>query len=142
MKIKVRRFDDSFPLPEYKTTGAAAMDCYVREGVTIGPKETVVVPLNIALKPPHGHFVLMAPRSSLFKRGLTMRNGVAIFDEDYCGDEDEYRAVLYNFSDQPVTVERGDRLTQIVALPFDRVEWEEVGSMDEKSRGGFGTTGV
>jgi len=142
MKIRVKRFDKELPLPEYKTPGAAAMDCYVREGTTIPAHSTAVVPLNIALQPPAGHFVLMAARSSTFKRGLMMANNIAIFDEDYCGDGDEYLLSLYNFTDQPVVVEKGDRLSQIIALPFNRVEWDEVEFLENKDRGGIGTTGI
>lgn len=141
MNVRVRRFDASLPLPAYKTPGAAAMDLAVREEVTIAPQSVGSVTLNIALKPPPGHFVLMAARSSLHKKGLMMANNVAIFDEDYCGDNDEYRAVLYNFSANPVTLAKGERITQIIALPFDRIVFEEVAKMDDPSRGGFGTTG-
>ena len=142
MKVPIRRFDKELPLPEYKTAGAAAMDCYVREGTTIAPGAVEIVPLNMAIQPPRGHFVLMAPRSSMFKRGLKMANDVGIFDEDYCGNNDEYRLVLHNFTKEPVTVEKGDRLAQIIVLPFDRVEWEEVDSLKNENRGGLGTTGT
>lgn len=142
MNVPVRRIDKELPLPQYKTLGAAAMDCLVREQATIPPGEVVLVPLNIALKPPRGHFVLVSPRSSLHKRGLVMANGIGIGDEDYCGDNDEYRAPLLNFSSTPVTLERGDRVVQMIILPFDRVEWEEVETLGAPDRGGFGSTGV
>jgi dUTP pyrophosphatase len=141
MQVDIKRFDQSLPLPAYQTPGAAAMDLSVRKGGVVPPKGMLYLPLNIALKPPAGHFVLMAARSSLHKRGLMMANNVAIFDEDYCGDNDEYKVVLYNFTDQPVTVEKGDRLAQIVVLPYDKVEWQEVASLGNPDRGGYGTTG-
>ncbi|MFM2330955.1 MAG: hypothetical protein RLZZ26_462 [Candidatus Parcubacteria bacterium] len=142
MKVPVRRVDTSVPLPEYKTAGAAAMDCAVRESVTIPAHTTVLVPLNIALNPPRGHFVLLAARSSLHKRGLMMANGIGIGDEDFVGDADEYRAALYNMTDAPVELAPGDRVVQMLILPFDRVEWEEVDSLGEEARGGFGSTGI
>ena len=117
------------------------MDCYVREGTTIPPQSVGYVPLNIALKPPRGHFVLLAARSSLHKRGLLLANGIGIGDEDFSGDADEYQAALYNLTDHPVEIERGERLVQMMVLPFDRVEWEDADSLDAESRGGFGTTG-
>ena len=70
-----------------------------------------------------------------------MANSIGILDEDFAGNGDEYRAFVYNFTDQPVVVEKGDRLVQIVFLPFDRVEWEEVNDMEEPTRGAFGSTG-
>jgi len=142
MKVKVRRFDKELPLPEYKTSGAAAMDCAARETAEIKPGETVMVPLNIAIDLPDGYFLLMAARSSLYKRGLVLRNGIGIGDCDYCGDGDEYRAALYNFSDEAVTVERGDRVTQILILSYDQVGWEEVDHLGNEDRGGFGSTGI
>ncbi len=134
--------DKGLDLPAYKTPGAAAMDCTVREDVVVPPGKVVMVGLNVAIKPPKGHFVLLAARSSLFKRGLMMANNVGIGDEDYSGDNDEYMAPLYNFSTEPVEVKRGERAIQIMILPFERVEWQETDSLQNPDRGGFGTTGI
>ncbi len=142
MKARIRRIDQSIPLPEYKTSGAAAMDLASREDITIAPRSIGYVHLNVSIEPPAGHFVLMAPRSSLHKRGLMFANSVGVFDEDYSGDEDEYKAILYNFSDEPVQVQKGERICQIMILPVDRVEWEEVETLENPTRGGIGSTGV
>jgi dUTP pyrophosphatase len=142
MDVLVKRVDKGLPLPEYKTPGAAAMDCLVREDVMVPPRGVMMASLNVALKPPHGHFVFIAARSSLHKRGLMMANSVGIGDEDYAGDGDEYKAPLYNFTDESVEVKRGERIAQMIILPFDRVIWKEVDSLNTKDRGGFGTTGV
>ena len=142
MDMKVRRFDKEIPLPQYQTPGAVAMDLALREGATIQPHQVARLPLNVAIKPPAGHFILLAARSSLYKRGLAMRNSVGIFDEDYTGDNDEYQAVLYNFTDEEVRVEKGDRIAQIIVIPYVKVDLNEVDSMGESDRGGFGTTGI
>lgn len=142
MEVNIRRIDKELPLPEYKTTGAVALDLSVREGGIIAPHTTYKFPLNVAIKPPAGHFVLMAARSSLQKRGLMMANGVGIFDEDYAGDNDEYHAAIHNLTDEPVTIERGERLTQIIILPYEKVTLTEVTSLGNVDRGGFGTTGI
>lgn len=142
MEINIRRIDASQDLPKYKTPGAIAMDCAARETVRIPAKTIGYVPLNFALKPPQGHFVLMAARSSLHKRGLICANGIGLFDEDFSGDNDEYVAILYNFTDATVEVTAGDRITQIIALPYDRMEWNEVSSLGNNDRGGIGSTGV
>lgn len=118
------------------------MDCPVREDVEVPPKGVAMVSLNIALSPPRGHFVLLAARSSLHKRGLMLANGIGIGDEDFAGDTDEYRAPLYNFLDEPVSIKRGERLVQMMVLPVDRVAWEEVDTLQSPDRGGFGTTGI
>lgn len=142
MKVSVRRIDKRLPLPEYKTPGAAAMDCLVREDIEISPKSVSMVALNIALKPPEGHFVLLAARSSLHKRGLMMANGIGIGDEDFSGDNDEYQAALYNFTDVSVALKKRDRILQMIILPFDRVVWDEVDSLGNPDRKGFGATGL
>ncbi|MEA2701764.1 MAG: dUTP pyrophosphatase [Candidatus Parcubacteria bacterium] len=142
MKVPIKRMDADLPLPEYKTAGASAMDLCVRETATVAPKSITVFPLNVAIQPPPGHFVLMAARSSLQKRGLMLANGIGILDEDYAGDKDEYHAALYNFTDAPVEVKRGERVTQIVVLPYDRVTWKEEASLGSPDRGAYGTTGL
>ncbi|HFC11092.1 MAG TPA: dUTP diphosphatase [Candidatus Kaiserbacteria bacterium] len=142
MKVLIRKIDKKLELPEYKTAGAAGMDCVARVDTEIAPGVCGMVPLNIAIKPPRGHFVLLVARSSLHKRGLMLANGVGICDEDFSGDDDEYNAVIYNFTHEPVKVLRGERIVQILVLPFNRVEWDEVDTLATKSRGGFGTTGV
>jgi dUTP pyrophosphatase len=142
MNIRIKRFDKELPLPEYKTVGAAALDLASRIDVTILPKTIAYVPLNVAIEPPAGHFVFLAARSSLHKKGLIPANGIGIIDPDYSGDEDEYKAALYNFSDTDVTILRGERIMQIVITPFAHVDLKEVDDMEKDSRGGFGTTGA
>lgn len=142
MKAKIKRIDKSLPLPAYKTTGAAALDCHVRETVIAAPQQITYVPLNVCIKPPTGHYVMMVARSSLHKRGLMLANGIGIGDEDFCGNQDEYKAAIYNFTNAPVTIEKGDRIAQMIMRPYEKVEWEEVDDMQTDSRGGFGSTGV
>lgn len=141
MKIKIKRFDKTLPLPQYKTPGAAAFDLTAREAVEIPPKEFKYVPLNVAVETPHGYFLLLAARSSTHKKGIWMANGIGIGDSDFSGDGDEYHAVYYNFTDKPVVVEKGERIAQGVFVPRQQIEWIEVETMKNKTRGGFGTTG-
>lgn len=141
MKVKIKLFDKSLPLPEYKTSGAAAMDLYAREEVQILPHQVLLVPLNIALQLPADYYVQISARSSLHKKGLMLANGIGIGDSDYCGDGDEYLAALYNFSDKPVTVQRGERIVQMIVLKRERIEFEELAKFTDKDRGGFGSTG-
>jgi dUTP pyrophosphatase len=141
LKLKIKRFDATLPLPAYQTAGAAGFDLYSREEVTIPPRQTALVPLNIALELPAGHWALLAARSSLPKRGLMLANGIGVGDEDYCGDQDEYRAFLLNFTDQPVTIPRGERIVQLLIMPSLRAEIEEVEHLTGPDRGGFGSTG-
>ncbi|MBU1967423.1 dUTP diphosphatase [Patescibacteria group bacterium] len=141
MKLKIKLFDKNLSLPEYQTDKAAALDLYARVDITIAPKKVGYVPLNIALELPPDHWALLAARSSLHKKGLMMANGIGVGDEDYCGDNDEYQAALLNFTNQPVVVKKGERIAQLIILPRERIEIEEVAELGNKDRGGLGTTG-
>ena len=141
MKLKIKRFDKTLPLPEYKTAGAAAFDLVARETVTIEPQTVGMVPMNIAIALPPDHWALVAARSSLHKRGVMMANGIGVGDSDFAGDNDEYRAALLNFTSQVVTIERGERIAQMIILPREKVELIEVGKLGNPDRGGFGSTG-
>lgn len=142
MLVKIKRFNKDLPLPAHKTDGAACFDLCAREAVEIPPKEIRFVPLNVAIEAPTGHFILLAARSSTHKKGLMLANGVGIVDPDYCGDEDEFKSAYYNFTDKPVIIEKGERVTQGMFVQFTRADWEEVEKMDKKTRGGFGSTGT
>lgn len=141
MKINIRRFDKSLPLPEYKTKGAAAFDLYVRQKTTIPAHKVGMITLNIAIQLPADHWALLAARSSLYKRGLMLANGIGIGDYDYRGDQDEYKAAIYNFTDEDVIVNQGERIVQMIIISRERVEFIEKKKFTAKNRGGFGTTG-
>ncbi len=142
MKVRIRRIDKSLPLPVYKTAGAVAFDLSARTDVEILPRNVGYVPLNVAIAIPAGYMIMTSPRSSLHKQGVTMVNGIGVFDEDFCGNEDEYHAALFNFTDKPVVIERGMRLVQGMLKKYEKVDWEEVDDLGNHSRGGFGTTGI
>src|SRR3989338_888764 len=140
-KIKIKRFDDSLPLPEYKTAGAAGFDLSAREKTIIKPGVVGYVPLNVAIETPRDHFFVLAVRSSTHKMGLMPANGIGIGDSDFRGDEDEYKIALLNFTDKPITVEKGTRIAQGLIVKHVKANWKEVAKMKSKTRGGFGSTG-
>jgi len=141
MKVRIKRIDKSLPLPEYKTSGAAGFDLSARVSLTVLPGGTVRVPLNVAIEPPEGYMVMLCARSSLHKKGLMPANGIGVMDRDFSGNTDEYLGALYNFTDKEVSIERGERIMQVVFKQYGKAEWEEVDDLGNKDRGGFGTTG-
>ena len=141
MNIKIKRFDKDLPLPKRQTEGAAAFDLTAREAVTIAPGAVGYVPLNVAIETPPDHFLLIAARSGTHKKGIMMANGLGIIDPDYSGNEDEIKAVYFNFSASPVAIEKGERIAQGTFVKISHPEWEELDEMPNKTRGGFGTTG-
>jgi dUTP pyrophosphatase len=142
MKLKIKRFDKSIPLPVHKTDGAVAVDLSSRLDVEIKPKEIAYIPMNIAVKVPDGYFTLLASRSSTHKLGIQSINGIGVIDRDFCGNEDEIKFAVRNFTDSVVHIEKGTRLCQLVLIKCEKFEFDEVDKMSAPSRGGFGTTGV
>ena len=140
-KIRIRRIDKTIPLPEYKTIGAAGFDLSARTDVVILPHTVGYVPLNVVIEPPEGYYVALVARSSLHKRGLIPANGFGVGDRDFAGNDDEYTAALYNFTEKEIHIPKGDRIMQVVVSPVLHVEFDEVDDMKNVSRGGFGTTG-
>lgn len=140
-KVKIKRVDKSLPLPVYETSGSVGFDIIARENAKIPPKEITLIPGNIVVEVPKGYMLMVASRSSTpKKKGLTPPHGLGIIDHDYCGNEDEIKIQVYNFTDEPVIVDRGEKIAQGVFIRIDKLEWEEVDEMTQDSRGGFGST--
>ncbi|GFN36462.1 dUTP diphosphatase [Tepidimicrobium xylanilyticum] len=142
MKIKVVN-KSNFPLPSYKTKGSAGMDLYANldESITIKPMERVLVPTGLYISIPNGYEAQIRARSGLaLKHGITLANGIGTIDSDYRG---EIGVILLNLSKEDYTINRGDRIAQLVIVKYERVEFEEVLSLDstERGEGGFGHTG-
>ena len=119
------------------------MDLYacIYNDITINPGETVKIGTGITLELPKNTFGAIFARSGLAtKQGLAPANKVGVCDEDYRG---EYIVPLHNHSNVPVTVKHGDRIAQLVIMPYIPVELEEVESLSDTERGsgGFGSSG-
>ena len=142
-KALIRLIDSSLPLPAYQTKGSAAFDLYSRVDMFINPGTMGLVPLNVCIKIPEGHVAIMAPRSSLFKKqNLILANNMGIVDEDFCGDNDEYLAQLYNIGPVAAKITKGERICQVLIIPITKIKFEQVEKMPDTSRGGFGSTGM
>ena len=143
MKVKVINKSGN-PLPEYATALAAGMDVRAdnAEPIVLRPLERALVPTGLYLEIPAGYEVQVRPRSGLaIKKGITVLNSPGTVDADYRG---ELRVILVNLSGEDSTVEKGERIAQIVLAAHAKIEWEEVGELEESERGagGFGSTGV
>ncbi|MDR1126586.1 MAG: dUTP diphosphatase [Treponema sp.] len=142
-RIKIRRLSPKSRLPRYETEGSAGMDvcAMLAEPVVILSGERTRIPTGFALEIPEGFEAQVRPRSGLaFKQGLTVLNAPGTIDSDYRG---EVAIVLVNLGDQPVVINDGDRIAQLVFAPITRVQLEETDVLSETDRGigGFGSTG-
>jgi dUTP pyrophosphatase len=130
-------------MPAYATAGSAGTDLQaaVEEPIILGPGERTLVPTGIRIALPAGYEAQIRPRSGLaIKQGITVVNAPGTVDSDYRG---EVKVGLVNLSSEAYTVQRGDRIAQMVVAPVTRVAWQPVASLDETERGagGFGSTG-
>ena len=141
-QAKIIRLDPEINLPNYATSESAGFDIAAAENISVLPGKTILIKTGLIIQAPKGHFLLLAARSSLpIKKGLMVANGIGVVDRDFAGPADEIKIQVYNFTDQPVDVKKGERIAQGLFLPVDQVEWQEVEKIEEKSRGGFGGSG-
>ncbi len=141
MKIKVIN-KSGLELPKYQTPCAAGMDIFadVPEEVTLKPLERKLIPTGLFIELPEGYEAQIRPRSGLaIKNGITVLNTPGTIDADYRG---EIGVILVNLSDREFTLQRGDRIAQMVIAKHECAEWEEVTELTgtERGAGGFGST--
>lgn len=142
--VSVQLLDPRAKLPAYGSPDAAGADLYVvADGpVTIAPGETVMLHTGLAFAIPKGYVGLVCARSSLgAKRGLAPANKVGVIDADYRG---EVRVALHNHGSVPQVVEDGDRVAQLLIVPYLTAEFTQAEELDgtERGSGGFGSTGM
>ena len=141
LDVTIKRVDESLPLPTYATLGSVGFDLLCRVFTEIASRSLGLIPANVIVRTPPGYMLLISLRSSTPRRkGLLVPHGVGIIDQDYCGEGDEIMLQVYNFRDELVTVERGERIAQGMFVPIARAIWHEVDEVGE-GRGGFGSTG-
>ncbi|TSC79397.1 MAG: dUTP pyrophosphatase [Candidatus Peregrinibacteria bacterium Gr01-1014_25] len=142
MDVAVRRIDQSLPLPQYHSHGAVGFDLVTRAATTIAPGAIGLVPGNVIVKVPEGYALLIVARSSLpRKKSLVCPHAIGVIDCDYHGPEDEIMVQVQNIGDEPVTVDRGERIAQGLFVRVEQAQWKEVDDHGAQTRGGFGSTG-
>ena len=132
------------PLPRYESAQAAGMDirCHLAEPVTLQPLERKLLPTGLYIELPIGYEAQIRPRSGLaLKRGITVLNTPGTIDADYRG---EIGVILINLSNEPQTIEPGERICQMVIAKHEQPELLQVQVLSETQRGagGFGHSGV
>lgn len=132
------------PLPAYATIESAGMDlrANIAEPVVLQPMERRLIPTGLHIALPAGHEAQIRPRSGLaLKHGITVLNSPGTIDADYRG---EVKVLLVNLSQEPFTVNDGERIAQMVIARHETAEWAEVEVLDatERGEGGYGHTGI
>ena len=142
MKVKIVN-NSRHALPEYQTPLSAGLDIRANldESVTLRPLERAMIPTGLFVELPEGCEMQIRPRSGLAaKHGITVLNSPGTIDADYRG---EIKVILVNLSNEPFTIESGERIAQMIGARYEQIEWlpvEELGAT-ERGAGGFGSTG-
>jgi dUTP pyrophosphatase len=141
MKVLVKKVRN-IELPKYQHSGDSGMDLInACENVVIAPGNRALIPTGIKVAIPHGYEIQVRSRSGLaFKKGIKVLNSPGTIDAGYRG---EIGVILFNTSNEPVTIEKNMRIAQAVLQKIEFIEWEETSELDESTRndGGFGSTG-
>lgn len=141
MNVNIKKLNPDAILPTYGSADAAGADLCSIEEVTVAPGETKLVHTGLAMAIPQGYGGFIFARSGLAtKRGLAPANKVGVIDADYRG---EIMVALYNQGQTAQTVERGERIAQLVLLPCPQAQFNLCEELDDTDRGegGFGSTG-
>lgn len=143
IKVKVVNNSNN-PLPSYATLMSAGMDlrANLTEPITIKPGEIKLIPSGLHIALPEGYELQVRPRSGLaLKHGITLTNSPGTVDADYRGD---VGAIVQNLGKEDFTINHGDRICQIVAKEYVRIDWEEVKELNKTDRadGAYGHSGV
>ncbi len=136
---------EGLELPSYESLGAAGMDVRAAvptdEPLVLAPSARALVPSGLSMAIPTGYEIQVRPRSGLaYKHGITVLNSPGTIDSDYRG---ELKVLLINHGSEPFTIERGERIGQLVIASVVQLAWDQVENLDETTRGagGFGSTG-
>lgn len=143
MEVKVKKLNKRAKLPTFGTDFSAGADLYCAEleKIVIYPHETQLVGTGISMEIPMGRVGLVFPRSGLaYKRDLCLANCVGVIDSDYRG---EIKVAIHNEGNAIQEVTPGERVAQIIILPYPRIDFVEETELAETERGvgGFGSTG-
>jgi dUTP pyrophosphatase len=150
LNVKIKKLSNTAHIPTYGSSQAAGMDLYADLGVDdngyvkyvhIEPHETVKISTGFAFQPPEGYCALILARSGLStKQGLAPANKVGLCDEDYRG---AYIVALHNHSDKAQIIAHGDRIAQLMFVPYEQANLIVVNELESTDRGdgGFGSSG-
>lgn len=131
-------------LPAYATSGSAGMDVQaaIERSLVLQPLERALIPTGLVMSLPEGYECQIRARSGLaIKHGIALANGVGTIDSDY---RHEVKVALVNLSQEPFTIQPGDRIAQLLIAPVTRIQWLETDAIVavDGRNGGFGSTGL
>ena len=144
MVLRLKKVRPGAQLPQRQTAGSAGFDlcACISEPVVLEPGDSALFPTGLAAEIPQGHVGLIFTRSGLgVKHGVAVSNGVGVIDSDYRG---ELKTAIHNHGSRPQVIEPGERIAQLVLVPYLTAQFLETDTLSDTQRGtgGFGSTGT
>ena len=140
--VKIKKLHPDAHIPEYAHFGDSGADLFATEEAMLQPMERKAVGTGLSAEVPQGFELQVRPKSGLaLKSGLTVLNTPGTIDFGYRG---EIKVILINLSMEPYTIEKGQKIAQLVVAPVAYANFREVDDLSDTSRGGggFGSTGL
>ena len=143
VKVLIKKLDPAVEIPNYKTTGASGMDlmAFIKEPIKLTPKNSCLVPTGLSVAFSEKYEIQIRPRSGLaVKNNISILNTPGTIDSDYRG---EIKIILFNHGNNDFIINNKDRIAQMILMPVNKMELEEVKKLPDslRGKGGFGSTG-
>ena len=143
VKVLIKKLDPAVEIPTYKTTGASGMDlmAFIKKPIKLAPQSSCLVPTGLTVAFSEEFEIQIRPRSGLAaKNNISVLNTPGTIDSDYRG---EIKIILFNHGNSEFVINNKDRVAQMILMPINKMELEEVKNLPEtlRGKGGFGSTG-
>ena len=143
VKVLIKKLNPAVEIPNYKTTGASGMDlmAFLKDPIKLAPKSSCLVPTGLSVAFSEEYEIQIRPRSGLAaKNNISVLNTPGTIDSDYRG---EIKIILFNHGNSEFVINNKDRVAQMILMPINKMELEEVKNLPEtlRGKGGFGSTG-
>ena len=143
VKVLIKKLDPEVEIPNYKTSGASGMDlmAFIKQPIKLAPKNSCLVPTGLSVAFSKEYEIQIRPRSGLAaKNNISVLNTPGTIDSDYRG---EIKIILFNHGSSEFVINNKDRIAQMILMPVNKMDLEEVENLPDtlRGKGGFGSTG-
>ena len=143
VKVLIKKLDPAVEVPRYKTKGASGVDlmAFIKQPIKLAPKNSCLVPTGLSVAFSNEYEIQIRPRSGLAaKNNISVLNTPGTIDSDYRG---EIKIILFNHGNSEFVINNKDRVAQMILMPVNKIDFEEVQELPDtlRGKGGFGSTG-
>ena len=143
VKVLIKKLNPAVEIPKYKTTGASGMDlmAFIEKPIKLIPQSSCLIPTGISVAFSEEYEIQIRPRSGLAaKNNISVLNTPGTIDSDFRG---EIKIILFNHGNSEFLINNKDRIAQMILVPVQKMELEEIENLPDtlRGKGGFGSTG-